>query len=325
MYGSLSSTSIRSGLVTKYGLREPRSNCMPSTTSSVVSRPLASSTVITPSLPTFSIASAILVPMSVSPLAEMMPTWAISLWSRVWRESFFSSATTTSTALSMPRLISIGLLPAATSLAPSRKMACARTVAVVVPSPATSEVLEATSFTICAPMFSNLFSSSISLATVTPSLVIVGEPNDFSITTFRPLGPSVTFTASASVLTPLRMASRARTSKMISLAAISVSLLLDHAEDVFLAHHEVLLPVDLDLGPGILGGQHAVAGLDVQRPDLAVLEDLPVADGDDLAFDGLFLGGVGDDDAALGLLLLLHALDDHAILQRPNLHEVFLP
>ena len=55
-------------------------------------------------------------------------------------------------------------------------MAWASTVAVVVPSPATSEVLEATSFTICAPMFSNLFSSSISLATVTPSLVMVGEP-----------------------------------------------------------------------------------------------------------------------------------------------------
>ena len=89
-------------------------------------------------------------------------------------------------------------------------MAWASTVAVVVPSPATSEVLLATSFTICAPMFSNLFSSSISLATVTPSLVTVGEPKLFSMTTLRPLGPSVTLTASASVLTPRRMASRAR-------------------------------------------------------------------------------------------------------------------
>ena len=88
-------------------------------------------------------------------------------------------------------------------------MACASTVAVVVPSPATSEVLDATSFTICAPMFSNLFSSSISFATVTPSLVTVGEPKDFSMTTLRPFGPSVTFTASARVLTPLRIASRA--------------------------------------------------------------------------------------------------------------------
>jgi len=57
-------------------------------------------------------------------------------------------------------------------------------------------------------MFSNLFSSSISFATVTPSLVMVGEPKLFSMTTFRPFGPSVTFTASARVLTPLRIASR---------------------------------------------------------------------------------------------------------------------
>ena len=56
------------------------------------------------------------------------------------------------------------------------KIASARTVAVVVPSPATSLVLLATSLTIWAPMFSYLSSSSISLATVTPSLVTVGEP-----------------------------------------------------------------------------------------------------------------------------------------------------
>src|SRR5205807_2010047 len=197
---------------------------MPSTTSRVVSRPFASSTVITPSLPTLSIALLMMSPMVASPLAEMVPTWAISFGSLVLLLSFFSSATTASTALSMPRLISIGLLPAATSLAPSRKMAWARTVAVVVPSPATSEVLEATSLTICAPMFSNLFSSSISFATVTPSLVMVGAPNDFSKTTLRPLGPSVTFTASARVLTPLRMASRARTSNRITSPSMGFSL-----------------------------------------------------------------------------------------------------
>ncbi len=37
-----------------------------------------------------------------------------------------------------------------------------------------AEVFEATSRTICAPMFSNLSSSSISLATVTSSLVTMG-------------------------------------------------------------------------------------------------------------------------------------------------------
>ena len=108
----------------------------------------------------------------------------------------------------MPRLSSIGLAPAATFLAPSRKIAWASTVAVVVPSPAMSEVLLATSRTICAPMFSSGSFSSISLATVTPSLVIVGEPNFLSRTTLRPLGPSVTLTASASWLTPRRIAWR---------------------------------------------------------------------------------------------------------------------
>ncbi len=55
-------------------------------------------------------------------------------------------------------------------------IACASTVAVVVPSPASSEVFEATSFSICAPMFSNLSLSSISFATETPSFVMVGAP-----------------------------------------------------------------------------------------------------------------------------------------------------
>ena len=123
-------------------------------------------------------------------------------------ENVFSSAMMASTAFSMPRLSSIGLAPATTFFAPSRKIACASTVAVVVPSPAMSDVLLATSRTICAPMFSSGSFSSISLATVTPSLVIVGEPNFLSRTTLRPLGPSVTLTASARAFTPRRIACR---------------------------------------------------------------------------------------------------------------------
>ena len=138
--------------------------------------PLASSTVMTPSLPTFCIASEIIFPTSASPFAATEPTCAVSAGVVILRECFFSSSTTACTALSMPRLRSIGLMPAATALAPSRTIACASTVAVVVPSPATSLVLLATSRTICAPMFSNLSASSISFATVTPSLVMRGAP-----------------------------------------------------------------------------------------------------------------------------------------------------
>src|SRR4029077_8488030 len=77
---------------------------MPSTTSRVVSRPRASSTVMTPSLPTFSIASEMMRPISSSLLAEMVPTWAMSLPS-TGLASLSIAATAALTASSMPRLI----------------------------------------------------------------------------------------------------------------------------------------------------------------------------------------------------------------------------
>ena len=122
--------------------------------------------------------------------------------------------------MSMPRFRSIGFIPAATAFMPSLTIACARIVAVVVPSPASSLVRLATSLTICAPMFSNLSSSSISFATETPSFVMRGAPNDLSKTTLRPFGPNVTFTASASIFTPRSMRSRASELNLTSFAAI---------------------------------------------------------------------------------------------------------
>src|ERR687895_1017257 len=217
---------------------------------------------MTPSLPTLFMASAITSPMVGSLLAAMVPTWAISLGSLVGLERPFSSAVTASTALSIPRLRVIGSWPAATSLTPSANIWRARTVAVVVPSPATSEVLLATSLTIWAPMFSNLSSNSTSLATVTPSLVTLGAPKDLSNTTFLPLGPSVTVTASASILTPLSIASRASRLNLTVLAAIKLppssfkKLFLYDSQDVFLAHDQMLLAVYVDLGPGVFAEQH---------------------------------------------------------------------
>src|SRR6266536_1163013 len=195
---------------------------MPSTTSSSVWSDFASSTVITPSLPTFFIASARNRPISASPLAEMVATWAISSFAVTFLEFFLRSSTSLSMARSMPRLRSMGFIPAATAFAPSLTIAAASTVAVVVPSPAASEVLLATSRTICAPMFSNLSSSSISLATVTPSLVIRGAPKDFSSTTLRPLGPSVTRTELERMSIPRSILSRASTENLTSLTAIFV-------------------------------------------------------------------------------------------------------
>src|SRR5436190_14796796 len=333
---------------------------MPSTTSSSVSSDLASSTVMTPSLPTFFMASARNLPISASPLAEMVPTWAISSFEVTFFEFLTRSATTASTARSIPRFRSIGFMPAATALAPSRTIAAASTVAVVVPSPAASADLEATSRTICAPMFSNLSSSSISLATVTPSLVTRGAPNDLSSTTLRPLGPSVTLTALLRMSTPGSMRSRASTPNLTSLAdifdfpelnlvshpcrgaprrrssGVSVcgvglgGLLLgsrndgEDAHDVAFLHDQQLLAVDLDLGAGPFAEQNAVADLEVDRDQLASFVTATGAHGDDFALRGLFLGTVRNDDAASGLLFGVDALDHDAVVKRTEFHAVLL-
>src|SRR5262245_42969695 len=99
-------------------------------------------------------------------------------------------------------------------------------------------------------MFSNLSSSSISFATVTPSLVMRGAPNDLSSTTFRPFGPSVTLTALVKMSMPRSMRSRASWENFTSFEAFVLTplgvwlggLLLgrgrafQHAENVALLH-----------------------------------------------------------------------------------------
>src|SRR6478672_9126959 len=71
-------------------------------------------------------------------------------------------------------------------------------------------------------MFSNLSSSSISLASVTPSLVMRCAPYDLSRITLRPFGPSVTLTALLRVSTPRSIRSRASEEKRTSLAGMSL-------------------------------------------------------------------------------------------------------
>ena len=102
------------------------------------------------------------------------------------------------------------------------------------------------------------------------------------------------------------------------------SLAFDDAHDVGLLHDEELLAVDLDLGARPLAEQDAVAGLDVERDELAGFVAGARADGDDLAFLRLLLGGVGNDDAAGGLLFGLDAANDHAVVQGTEFHGCFL-
>ena len=102
---------------------KPRSNCMPSTTSTSVSMLLDSSTVMTPSLPTFSMASAIMLADlgvvvrgdggDVGDLLLLLDVLAL----------FLMSSTAISTAVVDAALEAMGSSPAATDLRPSLKIA----------------------------------------------------------------------------------------------------------------------------------------------------------------------------------------------------------
>src|SRR5580698_10146860 len=289
---------------------------MPSVNSSSRPKVLDSSTVTTPSLPTLSMASANTSPMEES-AAEMAATWAISALSSTSLDWALMDSTTAATALSMPFLRAVGLAPAATLRRPSRTSAWASTVAVVVPSPATSLVLVATSLTSWAPMFSNGSSNSTSRAMVTPSLVMVGAPNFLSMTTLRPLGPIVTLTVSASLFTPASRPRRAASSNFRILDISTFRLLLqDFGEDVTAGEDEKVLAVDGDLGAAVLGVHDGVTDLDVDGDELARgLGATTGTGGEYLALLWLLFAGVGDDEPGGCRLLGLTGADDDPVLE----------
>src|SRR3989304_3838257 len=99
-------------------------------------------------------------------------------------------------------------------------MAWVSTLGVVVPSPTSSLVFLAASRVSLTPILANGSLTSISLATVTPSCVLNGAPNIRDMTTFRPFGPSVTFTALAISSTPFLKCSLASVSKIICFAIL---------------------------------------------------------------------------------------------------------
>src|SRR5689334_20899087 len=116
-------------------------------------------------------------------------------------------------------------------------------------------------------MFSMESFNSISFATVTPSLVMSGEPNFLSRTTLRPLGPKVILTTLASMLTPRNIACL-ESSPRIMFFAICILLppggfagLSQNASDLVLAQNQVVLILEPDLGSGILSEKYPIAFL----------------------------------------------------------------
>src|SRR5438093_2247228 len=73
---------------------------------------------------------------------------------------------------------------------------------------------------------------------------------------------------------------------------------------------------DPDLAAGVLAEQHAVALPHVERVQLAIVVDASLADREHLALHRLLLGGVGDDEPALGLRFLVDAFHEDPVVQR---------
>src|SRR5207244_13242021 len=85
-------------------------------------------------------------------------------------------------------------------------------------------------------------------------------------------------------------------------------------------HDQIVLAFEFDLGTCVFADEDLLAGLDVEREDVAFVVHASVADGDDLGGLRFFFGGIGDDDPADALLRLLDALDEDAIAQWTHLH-----
>src|SRR3546814_965536 len=93
----------------------------------------------------------------------------------------------------------------------------------------------------------------------------------------------------------------------------------DWSSDVCSSDLQVLA-IDLHFGARPLAEQNAVARLHVQRGHLAIFAARARAYGDDFAFLRLFLRGIGNDDAACGLLFGFDPADENTVMQRTKSH-----
>src|SRR4051812_33237159 len=94
----------------------------------------------------------------------------------------------------------------------------------------------------------------------------------------------------------------------------------DDPEDVAFLHDDEVLTADFHLGARPFAEQDLVAGLNVERRDLALVRLGASADGDDFAFLRLFLRSVGNDDPARGLLVGFYAANEDTVMKRSESH-----
>ena len=80
------------------------------------------------------------------------------------------------------------------------------------------------------------------------------------------------------------------------------------------------VPSSFGLAAGVLPEQDAVADLDVEGDQFAVVEPLAMTDSHDFALLRLLLGRIGDDDAVARGFLFVDPLYHDAVVQGSNLH-----
>ena len=155
----------------------------------------------------------------------MVATCLISSFDETFLDLSLRILTTSSTFLFKKLVISDGdPIPVCKACEALKYNSFAKTVDVVLPSPATVAVFSLACFRSFAPRSSTLFSNIILFATVAPSLVKWGGSLFFSIRTSLPLGPIVIDTASQSFLTPLFSSAWASASKKIKSDIVTLSI-----------------------------------------------------------------------------------------------------
>mmetsp|Transcript_60042 Transcript_60042/g.110000 ORF Transcript_60042/g.110000 Transcript_60042/m.110000 type:complete len:251 (-) Transcript_60042:335-1087(-) len=203
------STHVRdSSSVINWSDKYPTSCSRPSAMDSSSYIPLPASHVSAPSAPTACIASAMSAPISsLFAEREAMFLYCSQVVTGIAILRIFSIKK--AAALTRPRCTATELAPFSMNLMPALHIACVSTAAVVVPSPARSSVCEHACKRSLTPTSSSGLSTETLPAMETPSLMITGICFSSEITTFRPRGPRVTLTASATLSTPSKSAVRA--------------------------------------------------------------------------------------------------------------------